>query len=204
MSFTERPAAAATTQARPRVSLLALARVFLKMGALTFGGMWAAMLKIEDELVHRQGWLTADDQKAMMLTAALIPAPKFLAFGGMVGYRLRGFPGSFVALVALMLPGALLVLIFAMTFRQGQEGSLLAAVQRMVSLGIIGLLLGNAVKMARSTKDRSWRLPVGLAIAVSVPLATLLFGAPLMVVAIGGLALGALLIRPPRGNTDDG
>lgn len=180
------------------VPLLSLALVFLKMGALTFGGMWAAISRIEAELVHKRGWISADTQRAMMITAALIPAPKFLAFGGMVGYRLRGLPGSVVSLVCLMIPGSLLVLAGAMLLRQGEEGTLLAAVQHSITLGIVGLLLGNAANMAKSSKLKGWRLSAGIFIAAMIPLMTLVFGVPLLVMALLGLVSGAIVIRPQK------
>ncbi|MEX1215520.1 chromate transporter [Saccharospirillum sp.] len=186
------------------VSLWALALVFLKMGALTFGGMWAAISRIEADLVHKHGWITVETQRAMMITAALIPAPKFLAFGGMVGYRLRGFAGSVVSLVCLMIPGSLAVLAGAMLLRQGEPGTLLAAVQHSITLGIVGLLLGNAVNMAKSSKLTRGRLITGLCIAILIPLMTLVFGMPLLVMALLGLIVGALFIRPDKDAKNDG
>lgn len=180
----------------PPVSLISLALVFLNMGAFTFGGMWAAVSRIENVLVHKRKWISSDTLRAMMITAALIPAPKFLAFGGMVGYRLRGYTGSVVSLVCLMLPGALLVLVGAILLRQGEPGTLLAAVQHSITLGIVGLLIGNAIHMARSSQLKGWRLIAGLAIAAMIPLMTLVFGIPLLVMALLGLVSGALFIRP--------
>ena len=98
----------------PSLSLWTLAWIFFKLGALAFGGMWAAMDRIEKELVIQRGWITKEQQVAMMMTAALIPAPKFLAFGGMVGYSLRGYVGSCIALTTLILPGASVVLVAVM------------------------------------------------------------------------------------------
>lgn len=188
----------------PEVSLLALAGVFLKMGAFTFGGMWAAFARIEADLVDKRGWISAEHQRAMMITAALIPAPKFLAFGGMVGYRLRGFVGSVVALVCLMLPGALLVLAGAVMMRQGEPGTLLAAVQHSLTVGIVGLLLGNAANMAQRSDLTGRKLFIGSMIAVSIPLMTLAFNVPLMAMALFGLIAGAVFIRPESDTDKDG
>lgn len=188
----------------PKVSLFALAGVFLKMGAFTFGGMWAAFARIEADLVDKRGWLSAENQRAMMITAALIPAPKFLAFSGMVGYRLRGFIGSVVALVCLMLPGALLVLAGAILMRQGEPGTLLAAVQHSLTVGIVGLLLGNAANMAHRSELQGRQLVIGSVIAIAIPLMTLVFNVPLIVMALLGLVFGAAAIRPKEDEKTDG
>ena len=56
--------------------------------------MWAAIDRLQRELVGRRKLLTTDDQKSLMLAAAMIPAPKFLAFAAMVGYRAGGIWGA--------------------------------------------------------------------------------------------------------------
>lgn len=178
------------------ISLLSLALIFLHIGAVAFGGMWAAIDRIEKELVHKRGLVTETEVRAMMITAALIPAPKFLAFGGMVGYQLRGYPGSVVSLVSLMAPGFLIVLSVAMFLGQGEEGSLLASVQYMLTLGIVGLLLGNATRIAVAAKVKPWQRAVGAGIWAAIPLAVYLGSLSLLVMAVGGLIFGSLVIRP--------
>lgn len=41
--------------------------------------------------------------------ATLIPAPRFLGLGGLVGFRIDGWLGSFLGSLGLLLPGSLLV-----------------------------------------------------------------------------------------------
>src|SRR5680860_131396 len=89
------------------VSLVELGVTLFRIGATSFGGLWAGTRKLEKELVQKKGWLTVEEQRALMVAATLIPAPKFLSFGGMVGFRLRKWPGSIVALFAILAPPAL-------------------------------------------------------------------------------------------------
>ena len=60
----------------PSLSLWTLAWIFFKLGALAFGGMWAAMDRIEKELVIQRGWITKEQQVAMMMTAAPHSCPQ--------------------------------------------------------------------------------------------------------------------------------
>lgn len=121
-----------------QVSLLTLAIIIFRIGATTFGGLWAGTQKLERELVHRRKWLTVEDQQALMVAATLIPAPKFLAFGGMVGFRLRKWPGSIVALFALLAPTALFVLAGAALLNPELLGGPMPVLQRSVSIAVIG------------------------------------------------------------------
>ncbi len=188
----------AGTEQSGKISLFSLSLIFLRLGALTFGGMWAAADRIEKDLVHRRNLITSDELRAMMITAALIPAPKFLGFGGMVGYRVRGYFGSCVALTSLMAPGATLITIAAIFLRGSGDGTLLATIQTSVGLGIVGLLLGNATKMAMKSKLPRRDYVIGLMLGASVPIAVLIFDISLLIMAVGGLIVGSFLIRPRK------
>ena len=77
------------TAASDKTSLpfLNICWLFFVLGCTCFGGMWAAMDRLQRELVERRQLISLEDQRSLMLAAAMIPAPKFLAFAAMVGYR---------------------------------------------------------------------------------------------------------------------
>lgn len=183
-----------------QVSLFRLAVILFRIGATTFGGMWAATQKLEKELVHKRGWLTIEDQKALMVAATLIPAPKFLAFGGMVGFRLRKWPGSVVALFSILMAPALFVLTGAIFLNPEVLGGPMPTLNRAVGIGVIGLLFGNAFHQVRNSKVPSKERTIGIVLAVSVA-SSAIAGVPLMVAAVAGIIIGICLIRP-RKDTD--
>lgn len=177
----------------PRVGLPELGAVLFRIGATTFGGMWAATQKLEAELVRRRSWLTAEEQRSLMITSTLIPAPKFLAFGGLVGYRLGGLAGSVVALFALLAPGALVVLLGVMLLSPEVMGPAIVPLQRAVGIAIVGLLLGNAFRQVSGSKVRGRRRALGVTLGACVAVAAMM-GVSLIVAAGLSLALGAVLL----------
>jgi chromate transporter len=181
----------------PQVSLLKLGLILFRIGATSFGGLWAATHRLEKELVSKRGWLTVDEQKALMVAATLIPAPKFLAFGGMIGFRLRKWPGGIVALFSILAPPGLFVLAGAIALSPENLGSAMPVLSRSVGIGVIGLLFGNALHQIRNAKVPLREWVTGIAIGASVAVFTIM-GAPLIVVAISGLIIGICLIRPKQ------
>lgn len=175
-------------------SILKLGLTFLKIGGTTFGGMWGAMQRLEDELVRRRGWLSHEEQKALMVAATLIPAPKFLAFGGMVGFRLGGWTGSVVSLVALLTPPAFLVVLGVILLSPSVVGEAIVPLQRTVGVAVIGLLFGNAYLQLVSSKAEGRQRLTGVILAAVVAAATLA-GVPLIISAVAGFVIGAFLIR---------
>lgn len=176
------------------VGLGVLALTFLTLGTTTFGGMWAAVERLEEVMVRRARWLKSEELKFLLLTASLIPAPKFIGLGALVGYKLRGWPGCVVATVCLASPSVLLVLSGVLFISPSLLDGPLQPLSRVVSIAVVGLLFGNAYQQLESARVKGRQLAVGLTLGLAVFLAITL-GAPILVVALAGLGLGVLLMR---------
>ncbi len=157
--------------------------------------MWAAIDRLQRELVERRNLLTIDDQKSLMLAAAMIPAPKFLAFAAMVGYRVGGVWGAIGSSVFILLPGTLIVIAACVLTGAVSENPALVTVQRYVGLGVIGLLVGNAVRMFVGDRIDRDSILFGLLISLGIPVYVILYDGSLIMAACAGIALGSLTIR---------
>lgn len=185
------------------VPLTKLGGLFLLLGATMFGGMLAGTQKLEQELVHRTGWLTEEELQAMIITATLIPSPKFIGLAGQVGYRLNGWKGSVVSVLALLLPGSLMVLLAAMLLTPDLLAGPLHPLQRAVGVAVVGLLFGNAYLQLQSAKFKGRDKAVGFIIALAVT-AVSMAGVPLLIAATAGFAAGMYLIGRTGVNSKDG
>jgi chromate transporter len=165
------------------------------LGCTCFGGMWAAMDRLHRELIERRGLLNVEDQRSLMLAAAMIPAPKFLAFAGMVGYRIGGVLGAIGASIAILLPGTILVLAACVLTVVASDNQVLMTIQHYVGLGVVGLLAGNAVRMFVGDGINGRSTLFGFLISIGIPLYVIIFKGPLIVAACVGLAVGSILIR---------
>lgn len=182
------------------VGLLDVFRVFLHAGATTFGGMWAATAKLERELVDRAGWLRADELRASFVLATLIPAPRFLGLAGLVGYRVRGWRGAFVGALGLVLPASLLVLGSAILLGPDLLAGPLAPLTRSVSVAVIAILFASACAQLRVEHARARRPKHGVALSAAI-FAAVVLNVPLVVAAVAGFAVGALVLRPDSAAT---
>ena len=137
-----------------------------------------------------------------MLAAAMIPAPKFLAFAAMIGYRLGGISGAVGSSISIMLPRTILVLAACILTVIASGNPALATIQHYVGLGVVGLLTGNALRMFVGDGVRPYSVLFGLVISLGIPLYVIVFNGPLIVATCVGLAVGSLLIREnDRGGT---
>lgn len=170
-------------------------RVFLQVGATTFGGMWAATGKLERDLVDRTGYLSAEQLRVSFVLATLIPAPRFLGLGGLVGFRVGGWLGSFMASLGLLLPASLLVLAGAALVGPDLLAGPLGPMIRAVSIAIVGILFGNAYRQVHGEKGSRRHRQIGVVLSAAI-LGSVVLGVPLVVSAVVGFVVGALLLRP--------
>ncbi len=156
---------------------LAVFDSFYRAGALVFGGGHVVLPLLETEVVV-PGWVTQDAFLAGYGAAQAMPGPLF-AFaaylGAVMGPEPNGLVGAFIALVAVFLPGFLIligVLPFWDRFRsmaraqslmQGANaavvGILGAALYSPVFTGAIGDLRDFALALACLVLLMAWKLP---------------------------------------------
>lgn len=180
---------------RPSLPLLNICSLFFFLGCTCFGGMWAAMARLQEELVERRGLLTTEEQKSLMLAAAIIPAPKFLAFAAMIGYRIGGVAGAIASSFFILLPGASLVLGACAVTVLATDNAILNSIQHFVGLGVVGLLGGNALRMFFDSKGIKRFFLTGSLISLGIPVFVIVFDGPLIVAACTALLAGSILVR---------
>ena len=84
-----------------------LALHFLYIGLFSVGGGLSAISLIQEEIVDRLGWLTAETLVDLMAIAEMTPGPIAVTAASFVGMRLYGLPGAATATCACILPGCL-------------------------------------------------------------------------------------------------
>jgi chromate transporter len=97
-------------------SLKRLAWLFLKLGAIAFGGPAAHIAMMEDEVVRRRRWLSREDFLDLLGATNLIPGPNSTELAIHIGHRQAGWPGLFVAGSCFILPAALIVTVLAWAY----------------------------------------------------------------------------------------
>ena len=93
-----------------RERLPEIARVFLKLGLVGFGGPAAHIAMMEDEVVRRRRWMTREHFLDLIGATNLIPGPNSTEMAIHVGREQGGWPGLIVAGTCFIAPAFLIVL----------------------------------------------------------------------------------------------
>jgi chromate transporter len=138
---------ASTNDAPHRTSLAEIARLFLKLGTIAFGGPAAHIAMMEDEVVRRRQWLTQEEFLDYLGATNLIPGPNSTELAIHIGRARAGWPGLLVAGACFILPASIIVGVIAWAYVR--YGALPAAA---------GLLYGVKPVVIAVVLQALWRL----------------------------------------------
>ncbi len=86
---------------------------FAKISIVGFGGGWAIINLLEEEVVRSSKWLSEEEFSDLVAIAASTPGPIALNAATYIGYKVSGFLGSAVASFAVVLPPFIVILMIA-------------------------------------------------------------------------------------------
>ena len=181
-------------------SLAEVARYFLRLGLLGFGGPVALVGQMERELVGERGWLTKDQMREAIAVCQTLPGPLAIQVGIFIAYLRAGFWGAWVGGWAFILPNFLIVAALGALYVHFGGLTLMTAVFYGVSPAVIALILHSCYRLAKLGMEKKLQWVIAAAcLAVTVVLkaevALLFIGAGVA----GMLAYGDLLRRRPGG-----
>lgn len=89
---------------------------FLKIGFFSFGGAYAAVPLIQNEVIAR-GWADESLFENLLALAESSPGPIMVNAATFIGSRQAGLPGAAVATLGVVLPSFILILLLTIVFR---------------------------------------------------------------------------------------
>ena len=180
------------TKINGRKNLAEVAKLFLKLGVISFGGPAAHIAMMHDEVVKRRQWMS--DQHFLDLVGAtnLIPGPNSTEMAIHVGYERAGWRGLIAAGLCFIMPAVLIVLVLAWAYTQygsTPQGNALMYGIKPVIIAIVAQALYRLVPTAIKS-------PLLIIVGIGA-LALYLIGANELLVLFGGafLVMGIQAVR---------
>jgi chromate transporter len=167
-----------------------VARLFLKLGTIAFGGPAAHIALMRDEVVKRRGWLSDARFLDLLGMTNLIPGPNSTEMAIHVGYARAGGAGLVTAGVCFVVPAMLIVLGLAWAYvrygAQPEVGWLLYGIKPVI-IAVVVQAMWALVRTAVKS--------VLLGVVGAVALALYLAGANELILLFGG----GILVMVARG-----
>ena len=162
-----------------------LIRTFFKIGLVTFGGGYAMIPIIENEVVDRHKWLAKEELLDLIAIAQSCPGVFAINISIFIGYKLQKTWGAIASAFATALPSFIIILLIAMFFHQFQDNPVVAAVFRGIRPAVVALIAVPTFRLAQSaniTLTNCW-IPIACALAIWA-----LGVSPILVIIVAGLA----------------
>ena len=141
--------------------LLMLSTIFLRMGAITFGGGFVMIPLIEAEVVDSHHWLTHQEFVDATALGQITPGPVLIT-ATFIGYRVAGTLGALVATISIFLPSFLMTVVAGSSLARFHTNQIVQSFLKGVTPAVVGLLVAAGISIGRAG-IHSW---VGMLIAI--------------------------------------
>jgi chromate transporter len=137
-----------SSQLTPRVSLLELAKVFLVIGTIGFGGGMAIVALIQDYVVTKRKWMDLDEYTHGVALGQVMGAfaVNITIF---VGYRIRGLKGAIVAATTFLAPSIVLVIALTALYTRFHNVQSFQYALKGIAPVVVAIILAAAYQMGK-------------------------------------------------------
>lgn len=125
--------------------LLELFISYLKIGFFGFGGGYAMLSLIQNEVVVQHEWLTAAEFADIVAISQITPGPIAINSATYVGYTVAGIWGSLIATVAVCLPAMTLMVLLTRFFLRLHTNRYVSGVVAGMKPVVLGMILSAAL-----------------------------------------------------------
>lgn len=186
-----------------KVTFNQLFRIFLKIGVLSFGGPAAQISLMHKVLVEEQEWLTEQQYLNALGFCMLLPGPEAMQLATYAGWRIKGITGGLIAGLLFVIPGALVILLFASLYME-YEGIKVndISVVEMFFLGLkaaVLVIVFEALKKVskRALKNKMHWLIAGLSF-ISIFFLSIPFPLVILAAAFYGFTTSSKILEDPK------
>ena len=170
--------------------LAELGLYFALLSLISVGGIPSVLPEMQRYVVEVKNWAAPDDFIQMFAIGQAAPGPNVL-IAGLIGWKVAGLGGAFVALGAICGPAAVVAFWVADVWERMKGSPWRAVAQRAMAPMVVGLVLSGGFVLATPNNQPDWRLWLIAATSAAVMLSTRLN--PLWLLSAGGVLGGVLL-----------
>lgn len=133
---------------------------FLQIGAFSFGGGYAAMRLIQEQVVYTNHWLTAEQFNNLITISQMTPGPIAINSATFVGLRIAGIGGAIVATLGCILPSCIIVLILALVYFKYRNLSVMQSILAFLRPAVVSMIAASGLSIIMSSFFGSENFPI--------------------------------------------
>lgn len=122
---------------------------FFKIGAFTFGGGYAMLPFVQQEVLAH-GWMSLTELVDFIAVSESTPGPFAVNVATYVGSHVGGLLGAFMATGGVILPSFLIILLVARIYKTFEKSRVVAGVMTGLRPAVVGLIAAAVLSVGRS------------------------------------------------------
>lgn len=120
---------------------------FFQVGLFSFGGGYAAMPLIQNQVVERNGWLTMSEFADVITISQMTPGPIGINSATFVGTRIAGLAGAIVATLGCIFPSCIIVLLLAYVYYKYRGLTAVQAILNGLRPAVIAMIASAGISL---------------------------------------------------------
>ena len=166
--------------------------VFFKISPMTFGGGFAMIPIMEDEMVNKKKWLSKENLVDIFAVSQSLPGAIAVNSATFVGYQIGGIPGALSALLGIVLPTFCIIMLLATLLGSFQNNLHVQAALQGIRPVVVALIASAAYKMSKvSIVDKTCLGICGVCILTLLVFKSL----NLILVIFSGALFGIIIVK---------
>ncbi len=174
---------------------------FFKIGLFTFGGGYAMISQIKEQVVNKYKWLTEDELLEVIAIAESTPGPIAINLATYVGYKRKKFLGSVFSTLGVILPSMIIIYIISLFLDVFLANKYIAYAFYGIKCAVCFLIIKAAIEMFINIPKR----PISLILFLFTFIALILLNvfsvnfSSIILIVLGGLIGLALYSKKEEG-----
>lgn len=113
---------------------------FFQVGLFSFGGGYAALPLIEEQVIHQNNWLSSTEFIDIVTISQMTPGPIAINTSSFVGTKVAGIPGSVIATLGCITPSCIIVILLARVYYKYKGIPLMQGILQGLRPAVVALI----------------------------------------------------------------
>lgn len=165
---------------------------FAKIGLFTFGGGYAMIPIIQNEVSEKRKWISSNEILDVLAISESTPGPISVNAATYIGYRVCGFWGALFSTLGLITPSFLIIFLISFFYKTFMSFEVVNAAFKGIKVAVVILLINAVFKLKKAVPKNCLSAIIFIVTLIAV-LAVNIFVIEIPMFSIILIALGLLV-----------
>lgn len=179
-----------TNNQSKRHILWTLFKSMFMLSACTFGGGFVIVSLMKKKYVEELQWLSEDEMLDITAITQSSPGPLPVNASVIIGYRMCGIAGSFIAVLGAILPPMIIISIICVFYNEFRSNTYIAIALQVMRAGVAAVIFDVVINLASNVLKTKRAMYIAMMCIAFV--ATYFFGISAMLIILVCLGIGII------------